>query len=149
MSFHVAPLNPVSGTRKFLPELCPELPSKFGRGIGCTGGDHRITIWSELVPLFPLPCHRSFPALRTVRFESSNRCPPSLEPPAFKLSFVPEDGRELIFQLSAAGCNISVKVTRCLILGYITSAARTTFVESHNFSYAPNRSSIYRRIISF
>jgi len=49
MSFHVAPLNPVSGTRKFLPELCPELPSKFGRGIGCTGGDHRITIWSELV----------------------------------------------------------------------------------------------------
>lgn len=30
------------------------------------------------------PPHRS-PRVRAVRFESSNRCPPSLEPPAFKL----------------------------------------------------------------
>lgn len=41
--------------------------------------DHRITIWSELVAA------RCSTLAGTVRFEPSNRCPPSLKPPAFKL----------------------------------------------------------------
>jgi len=112
MSFHVAPLNPVSGTRKFLPELCPELPSKFGRGIGCTGGDHRITIWSELVPAVAIVVVSASLAsahVHTVRFESSsNRCPLSLGAPAFKPC-----------ARGQARVNISIKHTRIPLVGFI------------------------------
>lgn len=120
-AFTLRLLIPFPGLGSFSRSYVRSCRRSSAAGLAVQAGDHRITIWSELAPLSSLPCHRSLPDVRTVRFESSNRCPPSLEPPALKLSFVPEDGRELIFQLSTAGCNILVKITRCLILGYITS----------------------------
>lgn len=93
MSFHVAPLNPVSGTLGSFPELCLEfsLPGKFGCGIGCTGRIIGLQFGMELVAVRG--------PLATVRFEPSNRYPSSLKPSTFKLC---TDDRKFIFQLSIA-----------------------------------------------
>lgn len=54
MSFHVAPLNPVSGTRKF-PGVMSGAPVEVRPRDWLYRRDHRITIWSELVPAARFP----------------------------------------------------------------------------------------------
>lgn len=102
-----------------------------------------LSLPASLSP-FPLStlCHCSFPSVRTVRFESSNRCPLSLEPPAFKLCA--RRRPRVNISIKHRRSYPSVKVTRCLILENITSTAQQLSPISHNFSYIRNLSSIYR-----
>lgn len=58
MSFHVAPLNPVSGTWKF-PGVMSGAPVEVRPRDWLYRRDHRITIWSELVPAALVSPHSS------------------------------------------------------------------------------------------
>ena len=111
MSFHVAPLNPVSGT---LSEVSPGVMSGVAvevrpRGLAVQPGITGLQFGRNLSsPPYSPP----LPAVRTVRFESSNRCPSSLKA-TWPLSFVARGSpRVNILIKHSAGSNLLVRVTQ-------------------------------------
>lgn len=137
MSFHVAPLNPVSGTRKFPRSYVRSSRRSSAAGLAVQTGSPDYNLVGT--------CRRSLlvPSA-TVRFEPNNRCPPSLKPPAFKLC-ARTPPRVNISIKQRPGRNSSSEL-HDVWLGRVTFATRRPFVppESHYPGSArPSRSAHY------